>query len=360
MKYKERPTNSTRDWETTVAKCKDQPADINVKKEAVVDAKVDEEEERKWLTEMERVEARVFDGRVLAKTSKAKTNKEIATELYDRADRRIGKNTTVMVDGFAISKESMNCGDWEAVPTFAGKDPRLAEPKRAKKAKVENQPHCQVCYDGGEVYLCQICPRAFHMDCLQPEFKQKAKGWSFNCPQHECHDCSQKTTDAGGMLYRCRSCERAYCEDCLDFDKITLIGNNLMEYELLGAPEQSQAFYIQCSSCTEHFLEHPEDKEVVTSFEAEVAKEYEARFGAQAEEVRDVSRAGSMTDATSIETPSFTTPAVTPGRRTPSYIVIDDDDDDLDYEVSASNKRKLKLTLSHGGSASKRERLAKY
>ena len=57
------------DWETTVAKCKDQPVDINVKKDAVVNAKVDEEEERKWLTEMERVEASVFDGKKLAKNS---------------------------------------------------------------------------------------------------------------------------------------------------------------------------------------------------------------------------------------------------------------------------------------------------
>lgn len=57
------------DWETTVAKCKDQPVDINVKKDAVVNAKVDEEEERKWLTEIERVKASVFDGKKLAKNS---------------------------------------------------------------------------------------------------------------------------------------------------------------------------------------------------------------------------------------------------------------------------------------------------
>ena len=44
-----------------------------------------------------------------------------------------------MVDGFAISKESMHCADWEAVPTLAGKDPRLAEPKREKKPQIDNQ-----------------------------------------------------------------------------------------------------------------------------------------------------------------------------------------------------------------------------
>lgn len=144
------------DWETTVAKCKDQPAALNVKKEAIPDATVDAEEEKKWLTEMERVESSVFDGKNLAKSSKSKTNKEIANELYvDRADRRVGKNTTVMVDGFAISKDSMNCGDWEAVPTMAGKDPRLADVKREKRGPVEPQSHCQVCMDGGELHCCQ-------------------------------------------------------------------------------------------------------------------------------------------------------------------------------------------------------------
>lgn len=44
-----------------------------------------------------------------------------------------------MVDGFAISKQSMSCGNWEAVPTMAGKDPRLSSPKRAKKNPIINQ-----------------------------------------------------------------------------------------------------------------------------------------------------------------------------------------------------------------------------
>lgn len=284
---------------------------------------------------MERVEASVFDGKKLARGQKGySSNKDISQEYFDRADRRIGKNTTVMVDGFAISKESMNCGEWEAVPTFAGKDPRLAEPKRAKKAAVQSQAHCQVCFDGGELHLCQLCPRAFHFECLEPEFQSKAKGWQFNCPQHECSDCSQKTTDAGGMLYRCRWCPRAFCEDCLDFDKAVLMGNNLIEYELLEYREMPQAFYIQCHTCTQHFEEQPKDKQFCNSLEEEYKADHQAQFGEMEREMS--THAGSLTDATTVETPGVTTPQVT-------Y------DDDVEF-LSSSNKRKLKTDGNSGGS----------
>lgn len=325
--------------------CKDKPADVNVKKDAIPDAKVDEEAERKWLSEMERVEASIFEGKKLAKMAKG-TNRDIAAEYFNKEDRRVGKNTTVMIDGFAISKESMNCGDWEAVPTFAGKDPRLAERKRQKKPSIEPQSHCQVCIDGGELHCCQLCPRAYHSKCLDREYQSKAMGWSFNCPQHRCFDCHQGTQDAGGMLYRCRWCERAYCEDCMDFDNTTLIGNTLQEYELLGYPSVEQAFYVQCSICTDNFKSNPRDAKLCSSLADGIRLEYESRFGEFSRETS--TRAGSMTDATTVETTGMNTP-----------IVIDDD---RDYATPSSHKRKMQEP-HHGLSlpfppASKRGRVA--
>lgn len=318
------------DWETTVAKCKDQPADVTVKKDAVPDAKVDEEAERKWLSEMERVESSVFDGKKLSKGNKPKSHKEIAQEFFNKEDRRIGKNTTVMVDGFAVSKESMNCAWGEAIPTMAGKDPRLVEPKRAKKAAVVPQEHCQICIDGGELHCCQLCPRAYHFDCLDKDYQVKAKGWQFNCPQHQCFDCHQGTSDAGGMLYRCRWCERAFCEDCLDFGETTLIGDTLMEYELLGYPAQTQAYYIQCPACTTNFKENPKDVKVINTLAAGIQSHYEHQFGDGSREREMSSRADSLTDATTIETNGVNTP-----------LVIDDD-----YDTNnSSKKRKIKLKI---------------
>ena len=127
------------DFETMLEKCKDKPSDVHVAEATQVNAKVSEEAENNWLAQIEQVESRVFQGKSYTK------QKNIDSVFgLDRAreERRVGKNTTVMVDGFAISKESMACGEWEAVPTMAGKDPRLAEPTRKKKAAVENQGVC--------------------------------------------------------------------------------------------------------------------------------------------------------------------------------------------------------------------------
>lgn len=326
------------DWETTVAKCKDQPADFNVKKDAIPDAKVDEEAERKWLTEMEKVEANIFDGKKLAKGA-PKSNRDLAQEYFNKEDRRVNKNTTVEIDGYAVSKESVNCGQWEAVPTMAGKDPTLKDVKREKKAPVEPQSHCQVCIDGGELHCCQGCPRAYHFNCLDREFQKKAKSWQFSCPQHECYDCAQNTQMAGGMLYRCRWCERAYCEDCLDFEKTKLIGNTLPELQLLEYPEATQAFYIQCSSCTDNFNENPQNLKLCQDLEAGILHHWEHKFGAFGKE--ESVEPGSMTDGTTAQASSVNTP-----------IVIDDDD----YQPS----KKRKAVNDPHGLLVKREKITHY
>ena len=123
-------------WETTLEKCKDKPADIHVAEQTQSDVVVKEEDEKKWLSQMEHVEARVFQGKRFSKTLDSFDD---IRQDWTREQRRVGKNTTVMVDGYAVNKESMKCGEWEAVPTMAGKDPRLAEPKREKKPAVVNQ-----------------------------------------------------------------------------------------------------------------------------------------------------------------------------------------------------------------------------
>ncbi|KAH0545511.1 hypothetical protein FGG08_000339 [Glutinoglossum americanum] len=248
------------DWPTILEKCKDNPAGSIDSEQATGNLEVGEEEERKWLTEMEKVESYVFNGK---RYQKGQPQESIQQE-WDRQERRKGKNTTVMVDGFAVSKESMSCKDWEAVPTLAGRDPRLADVKRPKKAAIENQDYCQVCMDGGEIICCSGCPRSYHFECLDETFEMAARSNKlsiFYCPQHQCYDCEQKTSNAGGMILRCRWCERGYCEDCIEWDKTTLIGDSLIEYELLGFPPVEQAYYVVCPGCTDHHLEDEHARE---------------------------------------------------------------------------------------------------
>jgi SWI/SNF-related matrix-associated actin-dependent regulator of chromatin subfamily A member 5 len=262
------------DLETMLAKCSDKGVDAS----EVPDGDADEE---KWLSAMERVECAIFDGkryqRQLDNAAKAAA-KNVLPDTISRGDRRKGKNTTVMFQGYAISKESMDCADWEAVPTLAGKDPRLAEPVRIKRREIIHEEHCLVCFNGtdsGDVVVCKTCPRAYHHDCLEPEYQVKIRGISgFHCPQHKCETCSKSTTDAGGLIYRCRWCPHGFCEDCLDWDKVQLIGKNLPEFELLGEEPPSGGFYIKCPDCVEVCEDNQEQREWTKGREIEYKEQH--------------------------------------------------------------------------------------
>lgn len=242
------------DLDTILEKCRDRPSDLHVPEDNSAD-------EQQWLSSMEKVETAVFDGRRFQKNLDSEQGGAVRLDLV-RNDRRKGKNTTVMIDGYAVNKESLNCDDWEAVPTLAGKDPRLADPVKEKKKSIINQDHCQTCWDGGELWICSLCPRSYHQNCLTQEQRIVHKlNTQFCCPQHMCADCSKKTTEAGGMLYRCRFCPLAFCEDCLNFDRATLIGGSLPEYELLDYGEANQAFFVKCHVCADVHDAEPDMKE---------------------------------------------------------------------------------------------------
>ncbi|KAL8694827.1 MAG: hypothetical protein Q9218_000586 [Villophora microphyllina] len=273
------------DWFTMLSKCKDQPADAIVAKDTGLTSTVKEEDEMKWLEQVEQVQSRVFQGK---KYARQKDDNGSIAEEWSRADRRVGKETTVMVDGFAISKESMSCGDWEAVPTMAGKDPRLSSLKRVKKAPVVNQ--------------------------------------------------EQKNADAGGMIYRCRWCERGYCEDCLDWEKTDLIGDNLKEYELLGYPAVTQAYYIRCPPCADHHVSNAAERDFCAQQAAEIEERHRSMLVDRNEEL-------AAAVATSEESrPSFPTPSDTQSLTDAS--TIDDSAIPTPY------------VLSDGGRSSKKKRKA--
>lgn len=282
------------DLPTMMEKCRDKPAD-ETNAPDTLQTEVDEE---KWLSVMERVECAVFDGKRFQRHKDKTTDAaNILPDEITREDRRRGKNTTVMVDGFAISKESMNCGDWEAVPTYAGKDPRLADPVREKRREITHESHCLTCFNGedaGDLVACKSCPRTYHHACLAAPYQSKVKGISgFFCPQHSCHDCGKNTSDAGGLIFRCRWCPQGFCEDCLDWDSAVLIGQNLPELELLGEPAPSGGFYINCPDCSDTFKKSKVDREWVEGLERDYKSRHEVllRERRQAEKKLDLDSA---------------------------------------------------------------------
>ncbi|XP_075762429.1 chromodomain-helicase-DNA-binding protein 5 isoform X3 [Pelodiscus sinensis] len=64
--------------------------------------------------------------------------------------------------------------------------------RRRKKKRIDegdgyetdHQDYCEVCQQGGEIILCDTCPRAYHLVCLDPELEKAPEGkWS--CPHCE-------------------------------------------------------------------------------------------------------------------------------------------------------------------------------
>ncbi|KAL1598015.1 hypothetical protein SLS60_008503 [Paraconiothyrium brasiliense] len=276
------------DLETMLQKCRDKPADPHQTSDSDA-AEIDEE---KWLSVIERVETAVFDGKRYQRKLEKKGPRHATDTSNIREDRRQRKEMTVMVDGYEVSKESLSCGQWEAVPTRAGKDPRLANAVREKRHEYLHEEHCLACFDGpeiGHMVQCKSCPRAFHFDCLDEDYQEKVKGFAgFFCPQHTCCGCGKNTTDAGGLMYRCRWCPRGFCEDCMEWGKEELIGENLPEFEMMHQPSAPTGFYIKCPDCVYSSEEDPEKSQWIEAMEKAYAEQHDEWFKEQEEEQQRV------------------------------------------------------------------------
>uniref|UniRef100_A0A8B9JB13 Chromodomain helicase DNA binding protein 5 n=1 Tax=Astyanax mexicanus TaxID=7994 RepID=A0A8B9JB13_ASTMX len=95
--------------------------------------------------------------------------------------------------------------------------------------ETDHQDYCEVCQQGGEIILCDTCPRAYHLVCLDPELEKAPEGkWS--CPhcekegiQWEAKDDDEEEEEAGGEeeddhMEFCRVCkdggELLCCDTC--------------------------------------------------------------------------------------------------------------------------------------------------
>ena len=261
-------------------------------------------DEEKWLSSMERVECALFEGKHYNRQQE-NSAEQILPDEVKRSDRRKNKNTTVMVDGFAISKESLRCAEWEAVPTLAGKDDRLKNPKRETRS-IHHEESCLVCFNSGGLVSCLACPRSYHPKCLAPAYQEKVRMNRFYCPQHSCSTCGKKASDAGGLLFRCRWCPRAFCEDHLDWVKAILIGENLPEHECLNEPNNPSAYFVKCPPCVDACTEDKTVEHWMTSqekFYDEQFQEFTGWLEAERTVTSDLGSPPALTDS-SLQSPT--------------------------------------------------------
>ncbi|KAL1987083.1 hypothetical protein VTN96DRAFT_4957 [Rasamsonia emersonii] len=213
---------------------------------------ITEDEEREWLERLERVETCLFNGVKVPRSSHKRPIEEDFFSFLDPSERRIGKNRTVLIAGYHVGKESLECRDDEAVPTMAGKDPRLADPKKEKRPPFRHQKTCLVCGKCNRLEKCQSCPRVYHVKCVK---SHEAKSTAYTpvkrnlCSQHNCCSCQHTASEAGGLLFCCRSCHRAFCEDCLEWESTTFVGDEIPEFRTLDYHSSSSTYYVICEHC---------------------------------------------------------------------------------------------------------------
>ncbi|KAM8917642.1 chromodomain-helicase-DNA-binding protein 5 isoform 2-T2 [Spinachia spinachia] len=123
------------------------------------------------------------------------------------------------------------------------KTARRGRKKRKKEDgdgyETDHQDYCEVCQQGGEIILCDTCPRAYHLVCLDPELEKAPEGkWS--CPhcekegiQWEAKDEEEEEEEPageeeddhmefcrvckdGGELLCCDTCPSSYHIHCLN------------------------------------------------------------------------------------------------------------------------------------------------
>uniref|UniRef100_A0A3Q2Z037 Chromodomain-helicase-DNA-binding protein 5-like n=1 Tax=Hippocampus comes TaxID=109280 RepID=A0A3Q2Z037_HIPCM len=114
------------------------------------------------------------------------------------------------------------------------------EPGDGDGYETDHQDYCEVCQQGGEIILCDTCPRAYHLVCLEPELEKAPEGkWS--CPHCEKEGIQWEAKDEedeeeeeaageeeddhmefcrvckdGGELLCCDACPSSYHIHCLN------------------------------------------------------------------------------------------------------------------------------------------------
>ncbi|KAJ7492086.1 P-loop containing nucleoside triphosphate hydrolase protein [Mycena latifolia] len=216
-----------------------------------------EEEERQLLSGVARVQSYLFEGTVLERAKAPKENlmASATPQKRERVDRTvtIGKMSFILDDA---TLETLNA--------------KKSTPKKVKKDRFDWEDYCISCRDGGELVICNHCPRVFHAGC-HPTMSAAEVNRSqlVTCSQHSCCKCTRSTTAAGGLLLRCQTCPQAICSDCVSWNEIKMVGDTIPEFVLRKFGKKDSAYFIRCTDCCE---QGKLDPAWLKAWEAEIAE----------------------------------------------------------------------------------------
>ncbi|XP_066538096.1 chromodomain-helicase-DNA-binding protein 3 isoform X1 [Hoplias malabaricus] len=117
--------------------------------------------------------------------------------------------------------------------------------------ETDHQDYCEVCQQGGEIILCDTCPRAYHLVCLEPELEKAPEGkWS--CPhcekegiqweaKEEDFEEFEEECDEGGMVDTGPGGGEEEEDDHMEFCRVCKDGG-----ELLCCDSCPSSYHIHC------------------------------------------------------------------------------------------------------------------
>uniref|UniRef100_A0A667Z9A8 Chromodomain helicase DNA binding protein 3 n=1 Tax=Myripristis murdjan TaxID=586833 RepID=A0A667Z9A8_9TELE len=106
--------------------------------------------------------------------------------------------------------------------------------------ETDHQDYCEVCQQGGEIILCDTCPRAYHLVCLEPELDKAPEGkWS--CPHCEKEGIQWEAKDEDFDDFEEECEEREEDDDHMEFCRVCKDGG-----ELLCCDTCTSSYHIHC------------------------------------------------------------------------------------------------------------------
>ncbi|KAI9543300.1 choline dehydrogenase 3, partial [Dissostichus eleginoides] len=122
---------------------------------------------------------------ICAKRKKSCSSEDLDEEESEQEDSSVHSSSVRSDSSGRVKKNKPGRPAKKKKKNLSGLVPAVpGEEEGADGYETDHQDYCEVCQQGGEIILCDTCPRAYHLVCLEPELDKAPEGkWS--CPHCE-------------------------------------------------------------------------------------------------------------------------------------------------------------------------------